>query len=78
MSHRTLVFIISLAIILFILFKGAVGLVCTPAEPNSVANVISSVVPAPQANTVEEKRDPLSWEPVINQLIKLITKVCPN
>lgn len=76
MNRSSLIAIIAAVLVGFILVKGAVSLVCHPTEKNSVANVISNVMPA-QPNPQNAKPDPFSWDPVINSLVKLISKACP-
>jgi hypothetical protein len=81
MNRSRLISIIAIVLIGFILFKGAVGMICQPEQKNSVADVVSNVItnvaPAPSLNPISEKPDPLSWGPILNNLVKLIAKACP-
>ena len=86
MNRSRLISMIAIVLVGFILFKGAVGMICQPEQKNSVADVVSNVItnvapasvaPAPNSNPISEKPDPLSWAPIIHRLLTLITKACP-
>lgn len=70
MLHLTLITIIAITLKGFILFKGAVSLLCEPERQNSVANVISNVAanisPEPAPANASAKPDPLSWGPLFS------------
>lgn len=84
MLRSTLIIIIAITLISFILFKGAASLLCDPKQQNSIANVISNVAAniAPEPEPAPAKApvipDPFSWEPVIQRMIKFLSKACPN
>lgn len=79
MKRTSLVAIIAIALIGFILFKGAASLLCQPQQQNSVAHVISEV--ASNITVPPEKApshvDPLSWEPFFHRMMSLFAKACP-
>ena len=78
MTRNSLIAIIAATLIGFILFKGAVSLLCEPQKANSVANAISNVMPAPQPAQNPVKQDPLSWESVLHRLANFLSKACPR
>ena len=78
MFRSTLIAIISITLLGFILFKGVASLLCEPRQPNSVASVISNVMPAQEPTKAANSPDPLSWEPVLHRLINFLSKACPR
>jgi hypothetical protein len=76
--RSTLISIIAITLIGFILFKGAVSLLCEPQQANSVAVVMSNVIPAAEPIKESSKSDPFSWEPVLHRLANFFSKACPR
>ena len=76
--RSTLISIIAISLIGFILFKGAVSLLCEPQQANSVAVVMSNVVPTGEPVKESGKPDPFSWEPVLYRLVNFFSKACPR
>ena len=76
--RSTLIAIIAITLIGFILFQGAVSLLCEPQKANSVAVVMSSVIPSSEPAQESNQPDPLSWDPVLHRLLHFFSKVCPR
>jgi hypothetical protein len=76
--RSTLISIIAITLIGFILFKGAVSLLCEPQQANSVALVMSNIVPEGGAIKESGNLDPFSWEPVLHRLVSFFSKACPR
>jgi len=76
--RSTLIAIIAITLIGFILFQGAVSLLCEPQKANSVAVVMSNVIPSGEPAKESNKPDPLSWDPVLHRLLNFFSKVCPH
>jgi hypothetical protein len=76
--RSTLISIIAITLIGFILFKGAVSLLFEPQQANSVAAVMSNVVPTGEPIKESGNPDPFSWEPVLHRLANFFSKACPR
>jgi hypothetical protein len=78
MNRQALIVLIGVTLIGFILFKGAAGYLCEPKKENSVAAVISRVLPESGLNKDASKVDPLSWAPVLQHLMTVLSRACPQ
>ena len=80
MNRTSLIAIIAIALIGFILFKGAASLLCEPKQQNSVAQVISDVASniAVPADKAPAKADPFSWDPILHRMMSFFAKACPR
>ena len=76
--RSSLITIIAVTLIGFILLKGAVSLLCEPQQANSVAVVMSNVIPSHEPANESHKPDPLSWDPVLGRLLQFFSKACPR
>lgn len=76
MSKKTIMTLIAMTLILFVLIKVIIAQLCAPTPSKTVANTISNVISTPTVPSVPSKPDPLSWEPVLSQLLAFFSKAC--
>lgn len=83
MQGKTLKIIIGLVLILFVVFSILIGGLCQLSQNNTVAsnpvvNAVSDTFSAPNPIQKSATPDPLSWEPVLQQLLQFFSKACPR
>ena len=80
MNKRSIIWIMIFFLIIFALTKFIFSQLCQPAQNNPIAEIaastISSVRSAPPASPVAP--EPLSWEPLLEQLASFLSKACPR
>jgi len=79
MNKKAIIFIVAIALIIFVLIKFIFSQLCAPTQNNPIANVASSVA----SSAVSDVRaappsapEPLSWEPVIQHFVRFLSKAC--
>jgi hypothetical protein len=79
MNKKTMIFIITLILIIFALIKFIFSQLCEPAKNNPVASIATSVVSSTASGVGSmppSAPEPLSWEPVIQRLVMFLSKGC--
>lgn len=83
MQSKTLKIIIGLVLIVFVFFSILISGLCqlsqnSAAASNPVVNVVSDALSTPSPIQKSAAPDPLSWEPVLQQLLQFFSKACPR
>lgn len=83
MQGKTLKIIIGLVLILFVFFSILFTGLCQLSQNNTVAsnpvvNAVSNTLSSPNPIQKSAAPDPLSWEPVLHQLLQFFSKACPR
>lgn len=75
MHNNKMITLIGLVLIVFVFFSILASQLCRPSQNNVVAvAVTNALVPA---QPIQSTPDPLSWEPVLRQLMNFLSKACP-
>jgi len=80
MSKRSIIWIMMCFLIIFALTKFIVSQLCQPAQNNPIAEIAASTIAgvgsvSPASPVAPE---PLSWEPLLEQLAGFLSKACPR
>ena len=67
---------IASTLIIFTFISILAGQICKPAQNNVVTSVIANTVSSVQPLQAADVPGPLSWEPVLYQLITFLSKAC--
>jgi len=78
MNRQILIAVIAVVLLGFVLFQGAVSLLCKPTQKNSVAQALANAIPEPKPSKDSSTVDPLSWDPVLIRLVHFLSKACPQ
>lgn len=83
MQGKTLKIIIGLVLILFVFFSILFTGLCQLSQSNAVVsnpvvNAVSNTLSSPSPIQKSAAPDPLSWEPVLHQLLQFFSKACPR
>jgi len=76
MNKKSLFALIAFLMFIFVLIKVVVSQLCAPTSSNAVATVVSDAISTPAWSPVPVRPEPLSWDPIINQVIAFFTKAC--
>lgn len=83
MQGKTLKIIIGIVLILFVFFSILFTGLCQLSQSNTVVsnpvvNAVSNTLSSPSPTQKTATPDPLSWEPVLHQLLQFFSKACPR
>lgn len=78
MQAKTLKLMIGLVLVLFVFFSILISQLCQPSQNNPVVAAVSNALSAPNPVQSSAKPDPLSWDPVLRQLLSFLSKACPR
>jgi hypothetical protein len=80
MNKRSIIGIMIFFLITFTLTKVIFSQLCEPAYNNPIASMASSAISGarPSSPSSPDSLDPLSWEPLLKQLVIFFAKACPR
>ena len=78
MNKKAIIFIVAIALIIFVLIKFIFSQLCAPTQNNPIANVafsLASGVVSDVRTAPPSAPEPLSWEPVIQRFVTSYQKL---
>jgi hypothetical protein len=78
MQSKSLKITIALVLVLFVFFSILASQLCNPEPNNIVVATVSNALSASNPIQNNASPDPLSWEPLLQQLISFFSKACPR
>lgn len=78
MNSKKIIILIGVMLVVFVLFKVIADQLCAGGPNNAVTAAVSEVISnaTPTPNPTPSNPDPLSWEPLVRQLVLFLSKVC--
>jgi hypothetical protein len=76
MNKNNLITLTVFAILIFAIGKIAMNQLCNPTPNNIVVNAISDVISTPSPLQSPAKQDPFSWGPLLQRLVKFLSRAC--
>ena len=76
MNSKKIMVLIGAMLFVFVLIKVIADQLCAGAPNNAVSTAVSDAISNTASNPASSKPDPLSWEPVIRQVMLFFSKVC--
>lgn len=78
MQSMSLKITIGLVLILFVIISILASQLCNPEPNNVVVATVSSALSTSNPIQNNASPDPLSWEPLMQQLLSFFSKACPR
>ena len=80
MNKRSIIWIMIFFLIIFVLTKLIFSQLCQPAKNNLIAEIAASTISSagPASSKSPIAPEPLSWEPLLEQLASFLSKACPR
>lgn len=80
MNKRPIIRIMILFLIAFALTKFIFSQLCEPAQNSPIVSIASSAISSarPASLSSPASSDPLSWKPLLKQLVIFFAKACPH
>jgi hypothetical protein len=76
MNKKAIVTLIAIALMLFVAVKVLFNQLCAPMPNNVVTQAVSNALSVAPSTPTSSKPEPLSWEPVMQQLLAFFSKAC--
>ncbi len=76
MNSKKIMVLIGVMLFVFVLIKVIADQLCASSPNNAVSTAVSDVISSAVTSPAPTKPDPLSWEPLVRQMLLFFSKVC--
>jgi hypothetical protein len=76
MNSKQIIVLIGVMLLVFVLIKVIADQLCAGGTNNAVSTAVSDAISNAVASPAPSRPDPLSWEPLIRQVLVFFSKAC--
>lgn len=76
MNSKQIIVLIGVMLLVFVLIKVIADQLCAGGPSNTVSTAVSDAISNAVSNPAPSRPDPLSWEPLIRQILVFFSKTC--
>ena len=76
MNSKQIIVLIGVMLLVFVLIKVIADQLCVGGTNNAVRTTVSDAISNAVSNPAPSRPDPLSWEPLVRQVLVFFSKAC--
>jgi hypothetical protein len=76
MNSKQIIVLIGVMLLVFVLIKVIADQLCAGGTNNAVSTAVSDAISSAVSNPAPSRPDPLSWEPLVRQVLVFFSKAC--